>query len=168
MSAIEKTGDWDGFAKMIAGAASKFRKNIEAATIKNGRLLEQRIVERIQSNQVQPPTSAEFRAVKERYGFSNTTLVMTGSLINAIKFDKKSWTEGFVGVNRNAEQKASARREKKVTKATEKAAKRRARAKAKAVKAREKAREKAVKAREKSKAQAAKAKIAAEKKRAKK
>lgn len=135
MSAIEKTGDWDGFAKMLAEAGSKFRKNIEEATNKNGRLLEQRIVERIQSNQVQPPTSAEFRAVKERHGFSNTTLVMTGSLINAIKFDKKSWTEGFVGVNRNAEQKATVRREKKVTKAKIKMAKKRAKDKAKAARA---------------------------------
>ena len=135
MSAIEKTGDWDGFAKMLREAGSKFRKNIEEATIKNGRLLEQRIVERIQSNQVQPATSAEFRAIKEKYGFSNTTLIMTGSLINAIKFDKKSWAEGFVGVNRNAEQKATVRREKKVTKAKEKLAKKRAKAKAKAARA---------------------------------
>lgn len=136
MSSIEKTGDWDGFAKMLAEAGAKFRKNVEAATIKNGRLLEQRIVERIQSNQVQPATSAEFRAVKERHGFSNTTLVMTGSLINAIKFDKKSWAEGFVGVNRNAEQKATVRREKKVTKAKEKMAKKRAKAKAKTARSR--------------------------------
>ena len=146
MSAIEKTGDWDGFAKMLREAGSKFRKNIEEATIKNGRLLEQRIVERIQSNQVQPATSAEFRAIKEKYGFSNTTLIMTGSLINAIKFDKKSWTEGFVGVNRNAEQKATARRDKKVTKAKEKLAKKRAKAKAKLAKKRAKAKAKAARA----------------------
>ena len=135
MSAIEKTGDWDGFAKLLAEAGSKFRKNIEEATIKNGRLLEQRMVERIQANQVQPATSEEFRATKERYGFSNTTLVMTGSLINAIKFEKKSWTEGFVGVNRNAESKAGVKRGKKIAKAKTKLAKKRAALKAKLAKA---------------------------------
>ena len=105
MSAIEKTGDWDGFAKMIAGAASKFRKNIEAATNKNGRLIEGRIVERIQSNQVTPATSERFKKWKSEHGYSVTTLIMSGTLINAVKYDKRSWQEGFVGVKRSAENK---------------------------------------------------------------
>lgn len=103
MGSIEKTGDWDGFAKMLAEAGAKFQANIQAATNKNGRLIEQRIVERIQSNQVSPPTSAEFREWKAEHGYSVTTLVMSGTLMNAIKYDKRSWNEGFVGVFRNAE-----------------------------------------------------------------
>ena len=105
MSGIEKTGDWDGFAKMLREAGSKFRKNVEAATNKNGRLVEGRIVERIQSNQVTPATSPEFQKWKASHGYSVTTLIMTGSLMNAIKFDKRSWSEGFVGVKRSAEYK---------------------------------------------------------------
>ena len=105
MSAIEKTGDWDGFAKMLAEAGAKFRKNVEAATNRNGRMVEGRIVERIQSSQVTPATSERFRKWKSEHGFSVTTLIMSGTLINAIKFDKRSWQEGFVGVNRNAQNK---------------------------------------------------------------
>ena len=109
MSAIEKTGDWDGFAKMLAEAGAKFRKNVEQATNKNGRLVEGRIVERMQSNQVVPQTSEQFRKWKSEHGYSVTTLVMSGSLMNAIKFDKKSWNAGFVGVNRSAENKDGSR-----------------------------------------------------------
>ena len=103
MADIEKTGDWDGFAKMLAEAGAKFQKNVEAATNRNGRLLEGRIVERIQANQVSPATSAAFREWKAKHGYSVTTLVMTSTLMNAVKFDKRSWSEGFVGVYRNAE-----------------------------------------------------------------
>ena len=109
MSGIEKTGDWDGFAKMLREAGSKFRKNVESATNKNGRLVEGRIVERIQSNQVQPLTSEPFRKWKSQHGYSVTTLIMSGSLMNAIKYDKRSWPEGFVGVHRNAENKSGSK-----------------------------------------------------------
>ena len=105
MSGIEKTGDWDGFAKMLAEAGSKLRSNIQKATNTNGRLIEDRIEARIRSNQVTPATSEKFRKWKEKHGYSNTTLIMGGDLINAVKYDKKGWNEGFVGVNRNAESK---------------------------------------------------------------
>jgi len=98
---IEKTGDWDGFAAILAKASSQFKSNIKKATDTSGRLLEGKIVQRIQSGQVAPPTGAEFRAWKEKHGYSGTTLIMTSDLLNAVKYENKSWAEGFVGVNRN-------------------------------------------------------------------
>jgi hypothetical protein len=135
MADIEKTGDWDGFAKMLAEAGSKFKANIKKATDTNGRLIEKKIVQRIASGQVAPPTGAKFKAWKEAHGFSGDTLIMTSSLLNAIKYENKAWNEGFVGVNRNAEQKAAVKREKKITKTKEKMAKAKAKAAAKAAKA---------------------------------
>jgi len=132
---IEKTGDWDGFSRMLANAAATFKQNVKEATDKSGRLIEGKIVERIQSGQVQPPTGPAFTKWKEDHGFSDTTLVMTASLINAVKYENKAWNEGFVGVNRNAEQKAAVKRGKKIAKAKEKVAKAKAKAKEKRAKA---------------------------------
>lgn len=105
MADIEKTGDWDGFAAILAKASSQFKSNIKKATDTSGRLLEGKIVQRIQSGQVAPPTGEKFRAWKEAHGFSGDTLIMTSSLLNAIKYENKAWNEGFVGVNRNAQSK---------------------------------------------------------------
>lgn len=105
MSAIEKTGDWDGFAKLLAEAGSKFRKNIGKATDDNGRLVEGGIVDRINANQVTPATSDEFRKWKADHGYSTTTLLMSTDMMNAVKYERKSFSQGFVGVNRNAESK---------------------------------------------------------------
>ena len=62
-------------------------------------------MQRISSGQVAPPTGAKFKAWKEAHGFSGDTLIMTSSLLNAIKYENKDWNEGFVGVNRNAQSK---------------------------------------------------------------
>lgn len=105
MSAIEKTGNWDAFSKMLADAWAKFRQKIGKATDENGRLVERGIVDRINSNQVTPATSEKFRNWKASHGYSTTTLLMSTDLMNAVKYDRKNWNEGFVGVNRNAESK---------------------------------------------------------------
>jgi hypothetical protein len=99
---IEKTGDWDGFAAILAKASSQFKSNVKDATNTSGRLLEGKIVQRISSGQVMPATSPRFTAWKEAHGYSGTTLIMTSSLINAIKYENKDWAEGFVGVKRSA------------------------------------------------------------------
>jgi len=106
MADVEKTGDWDGFAKMLAEAGAKFKQNIQKATNDSGHLLEDKIVDRIKTNAVQPPTGAAFKKWKEAHGYSDTTLVMSHSLMDNVKYDPKDWNEGFVGVNRNAEQKS--------------------------------------------------------------
>ena len=102
MADIEKTGDWDGFAAILAKASSQFKSNIKKATDTSGQLLVGKIVERIQSGQVAPPTGAKFRAWKEKHGYSDTTLVMSSDLLNAINYENKDWNEGFVGVKRSA------------------------------------------------------------------
>ena len=106
MSGIEKTGNWDAFAKMLNEAGAKFKANVKQATNTNGRLLERTIVDMLQNDQVTPKTSEAFRNWKEEHGYSNQTLKMSGDMLNAVKYDAKSWNEGFVGVNRNAEGKA--------------------------------------------------------------
>jgi hypothetical protein len=102
MADIKKTGDWDGFAKMLAEAGSKFKANIKKATHNSGRLIQAKVKDRINANQVAPPTSPEFTAWKSRHSFYTDTLRMTGDLEAAIKYENKNWNEGFVGVNRNA------------------------------------------------------------------
>ena len=102
MADIEKTGDWEGFGQMLAKAASQFQAKIKTATDINGRLLEQKIVQRITSGQVQPPTGAKFKAWKEKHGYSDTTLMMTTDLMNAIHYENKDWSSGFVGLKRSA------------------------------------------------------------------
>ncbi len=105
MADITKTGDWDGFARMLAEAGSKFKANVRTATRNSGRMVEAKIVDRINANEVKPPTSDAFRKWKINHGFSETTLLMSGDLMGAIKYEGKAWNEGFVGVNRNAEGK---------------------------------------------------------------
>jgi len=102
---VEKTGDWAKFEAMLAKAGRELQANVQKATDDNGNSLQNTIRQRISSGQVQPPTGEKHRAWKERHGYSNVTLVQTGSLVNAVKYDRKSWKEGFVGVNRNAEGK---------------------------------------------------------------
>ncbi len=102
MADIEKTGDWDGFAKMLAQAGAKFKQNIQDATNQSGRLIQAKVKERINANQVTPPTGEKFREWKEKHGFSTDTLRMSGDLEAAIQYQNKGWNEGFVGVNRNA------------------------------------------------------------------
>jgi hypothetical protein len=98
---IEKTGDWDGFAAILAKASSQFKSNIKKATDTCGRLLEGKIVDRISAGQVQPPTIDPFKSWKERHGYSGTTLIMTSDLLNAINYENKDWSHGFVGVKRS-------------------------------------------------------------------
>ena len=102
MADIEKTGDWDGFAKLLAEAGSKFKANIQNATNQSGELIKAKVKDRINANQVTPATSAKFTAWKEKHGFSTDTLRMTGDLEAAIQYQSKDWNAGFVGVNRNA------------------------------------------------------------------
>jgi hypothetical protein len=99
---VTKTGDWDGFASMLANASARFKKKVQDATNKAGRLIEAKAVDRIQSNQVTPPTGAVSKAWKEKHGYSDTTLIMSSDMMNAIKYEKKAWNEGFAGINRNA------------------------------------------------------------------
>lgn len=101
MADIEKTGDWEGFEAILAKASSQFKANIKKATDASGRLLEAKIVERISSGQVQPPTIDPFKAWKERHGYSGTTLIMTSSLVSAINYKNEDWSKGFVGVKRS-------------------------------------------------------------------
>lgn len=99
---VEKTGDWAKFEAMLARAGREFKANVQKATNDNGNMLQNAIRNRISAGQVQPATGEKHRRWKERHGFSTTTLLQTGSLVNAIKYDRKGWNEGFVGVNRNA------------------------------------------------------------------
>jgi hypothetical protein len=75
------------------------------ATDDNGRLVEGDIVDRINANQVTPATSEKFRKWKSEHEYSTTTLLMSTDMMNAVKYERKKWNEGFVGVNRNAESK---------------------------------------------------------------
>ena len=102
MADIEKTGDWDGFAKMLAEAGSKFKANVKKATDNSGQLIKLRVKDRINSGQVTPKTSEKFTKWKTKHGYSTDTLRMTGDLEAAIQYQDIAWNEGFVGVNRNA------------------------------------------------------------------
>jgi hypothetical protein len=97
MSDIEKTGDWDGFAKMLAEAGSKFKANVKDATNKTGQMIKKRAKDRINSGQVQPKTSEKFTAWKAKHGYSTDTLRMAGDLEAAIEYQDIAWNEGFVG-----------------------------------------------------------------------
>lgn len=107
MADVTKTGDWDGFAKMLAEAGTKFKQNVAKATIDNCHLVKNAITSRIESNQVKPETGKPFKRWKEKHGFpSGNTLIMTSSLLNSITHEIRAWNEGYVGVNRNVEGKS--------------------------------------------------------------
>jgi hypothetical protein len=91
--------------QLFAQSYSKLKREVQQATHQNGRDIQGAIVQRIAGNQVVPATGARFREWKAKHGYSTHTLIMTGSLVAAVKYEKKNWREGFVGVNRNAQGK---------------------------------------------------------------
>jgi phage gpG-like protein len=98
---IQKFGDWARVERMLAQAGRKLQREVGRATDRNGRLLEAAMVNRIESQQLSPGLSEKYKAWKAKHGYSEQILILTGTLIASIRYHKKDWQGGFVGVLRN-------------------------------------------------------------------
>ncbi len=98
--ANEKTGDWAALDKMFAGVGDRFKKNIEAATKKNGVLIKTAV---IQCFEEQGPNWAALSPAyaKRKAAMGNEQiLITTGQLMGSISTSYPSYDQGFVGIQR--------------------------------------------------------------------
>jgi phage gpG-like protein len=96
-----KIGDWNRVEKMLASFGSRFQQNIQQATDRSGRILEAAMVSRIEQQKLSPPLKPKYKRWKIGKGYSEQILVMTGTLMQNIRYHRHNWSSGFVGVLRN-------------------------------------------------------------------
>jgi hypothetical protein len=101
MAGSGKTGDWKKLERMLSEAGNKLKREIKAATDKSGRLIEAAIVGRLEQQKVGPPLSPRYLAAKVRAGYSEKILIRTATLMQNIRYQPRSWDEGYVGILRN-------------------------------------------------------------------
>ncbi len=100
MAESGKYGDWAKLERMLSEAGSKLKAEVKKATDKNGRLLEAAMVGRIEQQKLSPSLSPRYLKAKIRAGYSEKILIRTGTLMQNIRYQPKSWDGGFVGVLR--------------------------------------------------------------------
>jgi len=100
MAESGRYGDWERLERMLSEAGDKLKREVKAATDKNGRLLEAAMVGRIEQQKLSPPLSPKYLKAKIRAGYSEQILVRTGTLMQNIRYQPQSWDGGFVGVLR--------------------------------------------------------------------
>jgi phage gpG-like protein len=99
---VTKTGDWNGVTRTLERDGERLRSEVEKATNRNGRLLESTMKGHLEAQDLPwPPLSPDYLKRKIAEGFSEQTLIRTGSLMANIRYHAKDWKSGFVGILRN-------------------------------------------------------------------
>jgi hypothetical protein len=98
---VTKEGAWAEVAAMLAGVGEKFRQEVQQATDQSGALMEAEMVGRISRQELSPPLSPKYLARKIKRGLSEQILIATGTLMQNIRYHRKDWSGGFVGILRN-------------------------------------------------------------------
>jgi phage gpG-like protein len=96
------TGDWKSLERQLAGIGDRLRREVTAATDRVGRLVEERMVGHFEGRDLGwPALSPRYLKRKIAEGYSEQTLVRTGTLMANLRYHRKKWNRGFVGVLRN-------------------------------------------------------------------
>lgn len=109
MSDVELTGNWNGVERMLSQFGQRFKRNIREATDKNGELLAGKMQQHFWSQDLGwRSLRPAYLAHKIRKGGSEQVLVWHGDLGGSIKYYRRSWEEGFVGILRNTRHSSGA------------------------------------------------------------
>jgi phage gpG-like protein len=100
-----KIGDWNRVEKMLESFGSKFQQNIQQATDNSGELLAANI-EAVFEAQNFAPLKPKYLRWKYRHGYSELILYLGGTLRGSVKYHKRDWRGGFVGILRNVQAKS--------------------------------------------------------------
>ena len=99
---VQKTGDWSKLDRMFSDVGPRFERNIQAATDKNGRMLEAGMVETIEKEGYGAWPALQPETIKRKAKAGREKMLQwTGQLMAGIRYARDAWNSGFVGIRRN-------------------------------------------------------------------